>query len=126
MAKRRERAKEMIEVAMAESERTGERNYRADACFARAEVQLELADAPAEAERSLLEALEAAGLCDNLQWQLIISTHLARLAPQTGKLREAHDRLAHHYSRLTEGFDRAPAREAKAALDELAARLGIA
>jgi hypothetical protein len=36
---------------------------------------------------------------------------------------EAHDRLAHHDSRLTEGFDRSPAREAKAALDELAALL---
>jgi hypothetical protein len=71
----------------------------------------------------LLDALEVAGAEDGLQWELIISTHLARLAPRTGKLREAHDRLAHHYGRLTEGFERAPAREAKAALDELAARL---
>lgn len=87
-------------------------------------VRLELgAGAPADAEQLLLDALEAAGPADNLQWQLIISTHLARLAPRTGKLREAHDRLARCYARLTEGFDRAPAREAKAALDELAARL---
>jgi hypothetical protein len=43
--------------------------------------------------------------------ELIISTHLARLAPQTGKLREAKGCLAR------------PAREAKAALDELGARL---
>ena len=35
----------------------------------------------------------------------------------------ALDRLAHHYARLTEGQGRGPAREAKAALDELAARL---
>ena len=34
-------------------------------------------------------------------------------------------RLAACYARLTEGFDRAPAREAKAALDELAALLGV-
>jgi hypothetical protein len=39
------------------------------------------------------------------------------------KLREAHDRLASCYARLTEGQGRGPAREAKAALDELAARL---
>ena len=68
----------------------------------------------------LLEALEAADAADKLQAQIIISTHLARLAPQTGKLREAHDRLARCYVRLTEGRGRGPARDAKAALDELA------
>ena len=43
--------------------------------------------------------------------------------PQTGKLSEAHDRLASHYARLTEGLDHGPAREAKAVLDELAETL---
>jgi hypothetical protein len=71
----------------------------------------------------LLEALEPADAADHLQMELIISTHLARLAPQTGKLREAKGRLARHYARLSEGQGRGPAREAKAALDELAARL---
>jgi hypothetical protein len=90
-------------------------------------MHLELGDgAPDAVERWLLEALETAAALDYLQSQLIISTHLARLAPRTGKLREAHDRLAHCYARLTEGLDRAPAREAKAALDELAARLDAA
>ena len=74
-------------------------------------------------KRSFLEALEAADAADNRLMKLIISTHLARLALRTGKLREAHDRLASAYTRLTEGFDRGPAREAKAALDELAALL---
>jgi hypothetical protein len=116
--------KELIDLATTEYERTGERSYRADAGFARARVRLELGDGgPAEAERWLLEALGAGRAADNLQWELIISSHLARLAPRTGKLREAHDRLARHYVRLTEGFDRGPAREAKATLDELAARL---
>jgi class 3 adenylate cyclase len=125
MAKRREQAEELIDRATTEYERTGGKNLRVDACVARAQVHLEPGDgAPAEAERWLLEALEAAGAADYLQQELIISTQLARLAPRTGKLREAHDRLAHHYGRLTEGFDRAPAREAKAALDELAALLG--
>ena len=124
MAKQRERAEELIDRAVTEYERTGEKDYRSEACFARAQVRLELGDgAPAEAERWLLEALEAASAADDLQRELIISTHLARLAPRTGKLREAHDRLARCYARLTEGFDRGPAREAKAALDELAARL---
>jgi hypothetical protein len=78
---------------------------------------------PAEAERLLLEAVETAVSVDDLHMELVASTHLARLAPRTGKLREAHERLAGHYARLTEGHDRRPAREARAALDELAARL---
>jgi tetratricopeptide (TPR) repeat protein len=124
MAKRRERAEELIDRAVTAAEATGEKNLHSEAGIARAQVQLELGDGSlAEVERWLLEALEAASGADDLQRELIISTHLARLAPRTGKLREAHDRLAHHHGRLTEGFDRGPAREAKAALDELAARL---
>jgi hypothetical protein len=124
MAKRGERAEELIDRAEVLYGRTGEKNHRADACFARAQVRLELGEgAPGEAERLLLEALEAAAAADHLQAELVTNTHLARLAPRTGKLREAHDRLARCYAQLTEGFDRAPAREAKAALDELAARL---
>jgi hypothetical protein len=125
MAKRRERAEELIDLATTLFERTGEdRGYRAEVCNAQARVGLELGDgAPAEVEQWLLAGLEAAGAADDLQRELIISTHLARLVPRTGKLREAHDRLASCYARLTEGLDRAPAREAKAALDELAARL---
>jgi ATP/maltotriose-dependent transcriptional regulator MalT len=124
MAKRRERAEELVDLAETEYRRTGEKNYRIFTSIARAQVYLELGDgAPAEAERLLLEALETASAADELQYELVISTHLARLAPRTGKLREAHDRLARCYARLTEGLDRGPAREAKAALDELAARL---
>jgi class 3 adenylate cyclase/tetratricopeptide (TPR) repeat protein len=124
MAKRRERAEESINLAVTLYERTGEGNYRSRACIARAQVSVELGDgAPAEAERLLYEALGVASAADDVQQELIASTHLARLAHRTGKLREAHDRLAHHYGRLTGGFDRARAREARAALDELAARL---
>ena len=87
MAKRRERADEVLD-------RAGDRSFHhGHVCIARAQVRSELGDgAPAE-------------------------------SPRTGKLREAHDRLAHHYGRLTEGLERGPAREARAALDELAARL---
>jgi hypothetical protein len=124
MAKRRERAEELLNLAETEYRRTGEKNFRVDVCVAQAQVRLELGDGEsAEVQRLLLEALEAADAADNLQAQLIISAHLARLAPRTGKLREAHDRLARCYARLTEGQGRGPAREAKAALDELAARL---
>ena len=111
-------------LVLVKDQRTGQWAYRSRALCARAQVLLELGDgAPAEVERLLLEAVESAGSVDDLQAELIISTHLARIAPQTGKLREAHDRLAGHYARLAEGFDRGPAREAKAALDELAEML---
>jgi len=125
MAQRRERAEGLIDLAETEYRRTGEDTFHIEACVARAQVRLGLGDgALAEVERLLLEGLEIAGTVGSLQRELIISTHLARLAPRTGKLREAHDRLARHYARLSEGLDRGPAREAKAALDELAARLG--
>jgi hypothetical protein len=72
---------------------------------------------------SILPPVSAPGSVDNLQLELMISTDLARLAQRTGHVREAHDRLAKHYERLSEGFDRGPAREAKAALEDLAALL---
>jgi predicted ATPase len=124
MAKRREPAEELIDRATVVYERTGEKKDATDALLARAQIRLELGDGdPIESEHLLLDAVESAGSFGHLQMELIIGTHLARLAPRAGKLREAHDRLAGHYARLTEGFDRGPAREAKAALDELAALL---
>ena len=66
---------------------------------------------------------DEAGAAENLQRSSSSAPTSRASPPRTGKLREAHDRLAHHYACLTEGFDRGPAREAKAALDELAARL---
>jgi ATP/maltotriose-dependent transcriptional regulator MalT len=124
MVGRMDRAEELLDRATAEYQRTEQWAYHSRACLARAQVLLELEDGtPTEAEDLLLEAVESAGSVDDLHMELVASTHLARLAPRTGKVREAHDRLAGHYARLTEGFDRRPAREAKAALDELAARL---
>jgi predicted ATPase len=122
MAKRREPAEELIDRATAIYERTGEKLFAPHALLARGRIRLELGEGdPLEVESLFLDAVESAGACGILNWALIISTHLARLAPRTGKLREAHDRLAGHYARLTEGFDRGPARAAKAALEELAA-----
>ena len=82
-----------------------------------------MGDGPEEAE-PLLE--QSVAECDTFEspWAgLVSSTYLAEIAPQTGKIREARERLAERYARLTEGFDRDPARKAKAALDKLAGLL---
>jgi hypothetical protein len=124
MAGLADRAHELIDRASTRAERNGEGATRIHARFARALVVLELGPGgAAEAEALLLEALTFAGEQQRLNWELMLSIRLAALAERTGKLREAHERLAGHYALLTEGFGHGTAREAKATLDELSARL---
>ena len=60
MARRWERADELLDLATNLTERTGDKAFHPFVCFARARVLLELGDgAPAEAERLLLEAVES-------------------------------------------------------------------
>jgi hypothetical protein len=86
---------------------------------AKAQIHLKFGDGVVEAESLFLQAVGEADAVGLPRVKLMGYTQLARLAAQTGKVREAHDRLAAHYASLSEGFERAPAREAKAALDEL-------
>jgi tetratricopeptide (TPR) repeat protein len=123
MAGDRERAKELLGQATRICERDGLVGATALVTAAEARLHLELGGEPAEAETLFLQALGEADSFGLLWFGLITATRLARLAPHTGKAREAHDRLAARYASLREGFDRAPAREAKAALEELAALL---
>jgi class 3 adenylate cyclase/tetratricopeptide (TPR) repeat protein len=125
MAKDLEMAEKFLEALATVTAHTGEsRTYWPQILHARARIILELGSGDArEAEDLLLEALEGSASFGRVLAELIISTELAHLAPQTGKIREAHDRLADHYRRLTEGFDSASAKAARAALDDLAARL---
>jgi hypothetical protein len=123
MVKNRKRAEELLDRAKALEERDGPTPQIVETTFADALIHLEFGDGLPEVENLLLQAVGHADHFEAHGRGLRISTHLARIAPQTGKVREARDRLADHYAQLTEGFDRAPALEAKAALDELAALL---
>jgi tetratricopeptide (TPR) repeat protein len=123
MAGDRERATERLDQAARICERDRLVGTTPLVPAAKARILLELGGEPAEAETLFLEALGEADSVGLLWFGLITATRLARLAPHTGKVREAHDRLAARYASLREGFDRAPAREAKAALEELAAQL---
>ena len=120
MAKNRRRAEELLDQAKALDERDGTTPHSVDVMFADALIHLEFGDGLPEVENLLLQAVGHADTFGTHWTGLRISTQLARIAPQTGKIREAHDRLAVYYEKLTEGFDRAPAREAQAMLEELA------
>jgi class 3 adenylate cyclase len=114
------RAEHFLARADERSERNGEGAMRIQIAYARARNVLELGTGdPHEAERLLLEVIALACEQGRLSWELLASTDLARLAPQIGNSRDARDRLAGYYARLSEGLERLPALEAKAALDEL-------
>lgn len=123
LAKNRERAEEHLDKASLLIKHDGNLIPIVDILCTRARIHLELGNELLEAENLFVQAIIEAERFGTPWHGMMISTDLARLAPQTGKVREAHDRLAAYYASLTEGFDRAPAREAKAALSELAAIL---
>ncbi len=123
MAQNRERARELLDQATEVCERDGLLLQAPFIPFAKARIHLQFGDGLVAAESLFLQAVREGDAVGLHGLTLIAGTHLARLAPHTGKIREAHDRLAASYARLTEGFDRPPAREAKAALDELAAQI---
>lgn len=119
MAGNRERAEDLLDLATVTYERTGEHAYVDLILFARASLRFD-GNEIAGVESLLFEAVERARQDETLMYELIYCTHLARLAPRTGKAEEARERLAKLYVRLTEGFDRPPVLAAKAALDALA------
>jgi predicted ATPase len=55
-------------------------------------------------------------------WELRATMSLARLLKPQGKTEEARKMLAEIYNWFTEGFDTADLKDAKALLDEFAAR----
>ena len=100
--------------------RTGERYYEAELLRLRGELLLAkpMPD-PIAAERSLVEALEAARRQRARMWELRAATTLAQHRRDQGRAREARDLLAPVYGWFTESFDAPDLQEAKAMLDEL-------
>jgi class 3 adenylate cyclase/tetratricopeptide (TPR) repeat protein len=75
---------------------------------------------PAEAERSLRQALAAARATEARLFELRAARDLARLWAERGERRKALDHLAPVHAWFTEGFDTPDLIEAKALLDSLA------
>jgi predicted ATPase len=75
--------------------------------------------AAAAAEACFQHAIEAAHEQQARLWELRAATSLARLWADQGKRPQAHDLLAPIHGWLTEGFDTADLKDAKALLDEL-------
>jgi predicted ATPase len=73
----------------------------------------------AEAEADLRESMTEAQGMSAKAWELQATTRLARLFASQGKRDQARAMLKEIYSWLTEGFDTADLKNAKALLDEL-------
>lgn len=73
----------------------------------------------ADAEASLLKAVDICRRQHSKSYELRASMSLARLWRQQGKRMEARQMLAEIYNWFTEGFDTADLKEAKALLEEL-------
>ena len=72
-----------------------------------------------EAEAYFQKAIAIAQKQEAKSWELRAATSLARLWQQQGKKQEARDLLGPVYNWLTEGFDTADLKDAKALLDAL-------
>jgi predicted ATPase len=107
-----------IGEAFARAEETGERWY--DAELSRLKGDLLAAERPASAEACFRQAITIAQGQQAKLWELRAATSLARLWLDQGRRAEAHDLLAPVYGWLTEGFDTADLKDAKALLDDLA------
>ena len=110
-----------LETAYAQSERTGQCWFDAEAHRTAGEIVLlsperNLGKAQAHFER----ALEIARAQRVRSWELRAATSLARLWRDQRRRAEAHDLLAPVYGWFTEGFDTLDLKEAEALLDELA------
>jgi predicted ATPase len=113
-------AEETVTEGLDMVRRTGERYYEAELLRLRGELLLAkpMPD-PIAAERSLVEALEAARRQRARMWELRAATTLAQHRRDQGRAREARNLLAPVYGWFTEGFDAPDLQEAKAMLDEL-------
>ena len=111
----------IIAEAQTLAEHTGERSYEADIWRIKGELLLQTgADgAQAEAEGYFQKAIAIAQSQSAKIFELRAATSLARLWHRQGKISEARQMLAEIYGWVTEGFDTADLKDAKALLDEL-------
>lgn len=99
-------------------EKTGERYYEAELYRLKGELLLILAD-EAEAEASLLKAIEISRSQEAKSWELRSATRLARLLDAQGRREAARQLLGDIYAWFTEGFDTPDLTEARILLEEM-------
>ncbi len=103
-------------------ERTGQRNYEAEAHRVRGDLLLAQDKSnAADAEQSFRTAIAISRKQRAKSWELRATTSLARLLRKTRRREEARATLADIYAWFTEGFDTADLVDAKALLDNLSA-----
>jgi DNA-binding winged helix-turn-helix (wHTH) protein/tetratricopeptide (TPR) repeat protein len=110
----------MLNEALAQIERTGERVDHAEILRLKGEVLLmHDRSAAVEAENCFRASLGVAQAQEAKWWELRTSVSLARLLRDTNRRDKAHTVLGEIYNWFTEGFDTIDLREAKLLLDEL-------
>ena len=105
-----------LNEALEMMEKTGERYYEAELYRLKGELLLILAD-EAEAETSLLKAIEISRSQEAKSWELRSATSLARLLDAQGRRETARQLLGDIYAWFTEGFDTPDLTEARILLE---------
>ncbi|MBV8360280.1 MAG: hypothetical protein JO189_20445, partial [Deltaproteobacteria bacterium] len=115
-----EKGLSMLNEALTEIERTGEKVDQAEMLRLKGEILL-MQDSTkmAEAEACFRAALEVARAQEAKWWELRATVSLAGLLAKQGRREEAWAMLAEIYNWFTEGFDLPDLKEAKTLLDEL-------
>jgi predicted ATPase len=112
-----------IDEAMSGMEKTKEKWCEAELNRVAGEIALMSPERDAaRAEAYFNHALTVARQQQAKSWELRAAMSLARLCRDQEKVQQARDLLAPVYRWFTEGFDTRDLKEAKALLDELAAR----
>ena len=113
-----EEALSLLDDALQNAERIGERWFAAELYRHKGQLMLRQGDSEA-AEQLYRKALSIAQEQEAKLWELRAARDLARLWAEHGRRTEARDLLAPVYGWFTEGFNTADLKEAKALLDEL-------
>jgi predicted ATPase len=117
---RTEEALAMLNNALAQIERTGEKGDEAEMLRLKGELLLMRGGAAtAEAEACFRAALAVARAQEARWWELRTAVSLARLLRDTGRRAEARPILAEIYNWFSEGFDLPDLKDAKAVLEQL-------
>ena len=117
-----EHALAILDDALADAERTGQRHFDVELHRQRGALLLrKMPKDVAAAEAAFMRAIEVARSQQTRTFELRAAMSLARLWRDQGKVQQARELLAPVYGWFTEGFDTRDLKEAKALLEELAA-----